>query len=245
MWRFCTRSITLLAIAVFAAAPVVATAQQSADPIVRDPYADPLLTPQNAALIIIDYQPIAVASVQSMDQRLMVDNIVRVAKTAKAYGLPIVLSTTGVKASGNKPTIPELQAVLRDVKAIDRTTLNAWEEPAFVAAVKATGRRKLIMTGLWAEVCLAFPALDAMREGYEVYVPVDAEGGTSAEAFRAGLDRIFQAGAHPIGWVQFISELQRDSARQATLKPFMEILFDPRVPFVAAAQKAASNDTPK
>jgi len=235
--------VVLLALVAVGAAPGDRASQQAgASPTIRDPVADQLLTPQNSALIIIDYQPVAVSSIQSMDRRLLIDNIVRVAKTAKAYGLPIILSTTGVTTSGNKPTIPELQAVLGDVKAIDRTTLNAWEDPAFVAAVRATGRRKLIMTGLWTEVCLTFPALDAIREGYEVYPVVDAVGGTSVEANRAGLDRIFQAGGHPTSWVQVISELQRDVSRKETLGPFMQILFDPRVPFVAAAQKEASSD---
>ena len=232
------RPTALLAFLVVA--PAVCAAQQPAAATIRDQIADPLLTPQNAALVIIDFQPIAVGSIQSMDRRLLVDNIVRVAKTAKAYGLPIVLSTTGVKTVGNKPTIPELQQVLGDITAVDRTTLNAWEDPAFVAAVRATGRRKLVMAALWTEVCLAFPALDALREGYEVYPVVDAVGGTSVEANRAGLDRIIQAGARPTSWVQFISELQRDTNRDATMKPFMEILFDPRVPFVTAAQKATS-----
>jgi len=226
---------------VAATAPVCKGQQPVAGSTIRNQIKDHLLTPKNCALIIIDYQPIAVGSIQSMDRQLLVDNIVRVAKTAKAYGIPIILSTTGVKTVGNKPTIPELQAVLGEIRAIDRTTLNAWEDPAFVAAVKATGRRKLVMTALWTEVCLAFPALDAMKEGYEVYLVVDAVGGTSVEANRAGLDRMFQAGGHPTSWVQFISELQRDTRRNETMKPFMEILFDPRVPFVHAAQQADSS----
>ena len=234
-----------MVVLVVATFPLASDAQTAARPMIRDPFADQLLTPKNSALIIIDYQPIAVGSIQSMDRQLLVDNIVRVAKTAKAYGLPIIVSTTGVKTVGNKPTIPELQAVLGNVTAIDRTTLNAWEDPQFVAAVRATGRRKLIMTALWTEVCLAFPALDALREGYEVYAVVDAVGGTSVEANRAGLDRIFQAGGHPTSWVQLISELQRDTNRQDTMKPFMEILFDPRVPFVAATNKPAPNDAHK
>jgi len=232
------RPTALLAFLVFV--PAVCAAQQPAAASIRDQVSDPLLTPRNAALVIIDFQPIAVNSVQSMDRRLLVDNIVRVARTAKAYGLPIVVSTTGVKSVGNQPTIPELRQVLGDITAVDRTTLNAWEDPAFVAAVRATGRRKLVMAALWTEVCLAFPALDALREGYEVYPVVDAVGGTSVEANRAGLDRIIQAGAHPTSWVQFISELQRDTNRGATMKPFMDILFDPRLPFVTAAEKAAS-----
>jgi len=204
---------------------------------VRDQITDNLLTPKNCALILIDYQPVAVSSVQSMDRRQMVNNVVRVAKTAKLFGLPIILSTTGVNSFGNKPTIPELQQVLGDIKAIDRTTLNAWEDSDFVKAVKATGRKKLVILGLWNEVCLAFPALDALKEGYDVYTIVDATGGTSPEASKAGFDRIFQAGAHPGSWVQFISELQRDSNRKETLKQFMEILFDPKLPFIIASQK--------
>jgi len=204
-----------------------------ANPIIRDQIKDHLLTPQNCALIIIDYQPISINSVRSMDQHLLVDNIVRLAKTAKAFGLPVVVSTTGVNTIGNKPMIPQLQEVLGDIKQIDRTTLNAWEDPKFLEAVKATGRRKLIMTAIWTEACLTFTALDALYEGYEVYPVVDAVGGTSVEAHKAGLDRIFQAGGHPASWVQVINELQRDTARQETLKPYIEILFSPQVPFMA------------
>lgn len=211
-------------------------------PLVRDQLKDHLLTPRNSALIIIDYQPVAVSSIQSMDRDLLVDNIVRVARTGKAYGLPIIVSTTGVTTVGNEPTISELREVLPDLEALDRTTLNAWEDTEFVRAVKATGRRKLIMTALWTEVCLAFPALDAIRDGYEIYPVVDAVGGTSVEAHRAGLDRIVQAGGHPTSWVQLISELQRDTNRSETMKPFMDILFDPRVPFVAAAQAVTSGN---
>ena len=103
--------------------------------------------------------------------------------------------------------------------------MNSWEDPAFVAAVKSTGRKKLIMAALWTEVCLAFPALDALREGFEVYAIVDAVGGTSVESHRAGLERIIQAGAHPVSWVQLICEMQRDWSRKQTSEMFAEILF--------------------
>jgi len=238
MTRFANCAIAMVAALLAVAALEGFSNQQPTSSVIRDQTTDRLLTPKNCALVIIDYQPIAVNSIQTMDHQQLVDNIVRVAKTAKAYGLPIVVSTTGVNTVGNKPTIPELQAVLGNIKEVDRTTLNAWEDPDFLAAVKATGRRKLVMCALWTEVCLTFPALDALREGYEVYPVVDAVGGTSVEAHRAGLDRIFQAGGHPTSWVQFISELQRDTGRNETMKPFMEILFDPRVPFVAATQKS-------
>jgi nicotinamidase-related amidase len=206
---------------------------------IRDPITDQLLTPANSTLIMIDYQPVQVSSVQSMDQALLVDNIVRVARTARVYGLPIVVSTVNVKTGRNKPFIPELQAILTPGDAIDRTTINAWEDTEFVDAVKATGRTKLIMTALWTEACLAFPALDAMREGYEVYPVVDAVGGTSTLAHETALDRVVQAGAKPVGWVQLICELQRDWARTETVKPFMDILFDPNAPFVAAERRGA------
>ena len=206
---------------------------------VRDPIKDQLLTPKNAALIIIDYQPIQVSSILSMDQELLVQNIVRVARTAGVYGLPVVVSTVNVKTGRNKPMIPELQEVLPGIEPLDRTSINAWEDVEFLAAVKATGRKKLLMTALWTEACLAFPTLDALREGYEVYPVVDAVGGTSLEAHRAALERVVQAGAKPVSWVQVICELQRDWKREETVKAIADILFDPKVPFVAAERRAA------
>ncbi len=168
---------------------------------IRDPLKDHLLTPGNSALVIIDYQPIQVKSIASMDGGLLVENIVRVARTARAYGLPIVLSTVNVQTGVNQPTIPQLKEVLVGTEPLDRTTINAWEDKEFVAAVKATGRKKLVMTALWTEACLTFPSLDAMRDGYEVYPVADAVGGTSVEAHRTALERISQAGAQLISWV--------------------------------------------
>ncbi|QAY76114.1 hydrolase [Sphingosinicella sp. BN140058] len=192
---------------------------------IRDPLTDDLLTPGNAALLIIDFQPVQVASIVSMERRELIANVVAVAKTARLYGLPVVLSTVNVATGRNAPTIHQLQDVLGDVAAIDRTAINAWEDEDFVAAVKATGRRKLIMVALWTEVCLAFPALDALREGFDVYPVVDAVGGTSLIAHRAGLQRIVQAGAQPITWIQLACELQRDWRRAETADGFAEIVF--------------------
>jgi nicotinamidase-related amidase len=207
---------------------------------IRDQVSDHLLTPKNAALIVIDYQPLQVSSIQSMDRGLLVDNIIRVAKTAKTYGLPIVLSTVNVASGRNKPTIAELQSVLPGVQALDRTTINSWEDTEFVVAVKATGRKKLVLTALWTEACLTFPALDAMRDGFEVYPVIDAVGGTSAEAHRAALERMVQAGAQPVTWVQLVCELQRDWNRSEIVRPFMEILFDAKAPFAAAERPEAT-----
>jgi nicotinamidase-related amidase len=195
---------------------------------IRDPATDRLLTPQNAALVVIDYQPSQIQTVTSMDRDLLLDNIVSVARLAKAFDLPIVLSTVNV-ANGQGHTVPELRAVLFDNPEIDRTQINSWEDLEFRSAVQATGRQKLIMTALWTEVCLTFPALDALREGFEVYPVVDAVGGTSPEAHRAGLERIVQAGAQPIGWVSLACELQRDWARTATVPDVVDIVLTSRL----------------
>ena len=192
---------------------------------IRDPKADHLLTPQNSALVIIDYQPVQVASIVTMNKRSLVSNVVAVAKTAKLYGLPIVVSSVNVETGLNKPTIHQITDVLAGHKIIDRTSINAWEDEEFIAAVEATKRKKLIMVALWTEVCLVFPALDAMRAGFEVYPVVDAVGGTSPEAHRAGLERIVQAGAKPISWIQLACELQRDWVRKETATGFADIVF--------------------
>jgi nicotinamidase-related amidase len=192
----------------------------------RDPAKDDLLTPKNSALIIIDYQPVQVNSIASMDRQRLVDNIVGVAKIGVAYGLPIVHSTVNVKTGLNKPPIPQLRRVLKDVPTVDRTTINSWEDVEFVRAVEATGRRKLIMTALWTEACLTFPTLDAIRAGYEVYVVVDAVGGTSVTAHEAALRRVEQAGARMISWPQLLCELQRDWARKETVPAFMNLFIE-------------------
>jgi len=195
---------------------------------VRDPLADRLLTPQDSALVVIDYQPSQVQTVTSMDQRLLIDNVVSVARLAKTFNLPGVLSTVNV-AHGQGPTVPELRTVLENSPEIDRTEINSWENDDFRNAVEATGRRKLIMTALWTEVCLSFPTLDALREGFEVYPVVDAVGGTSPEAHRAGLERIVQAGAQPISWVSLACELQRDWGRVETVADVVDIVLTTRL----------------
>ncbi len=195
---------------------------------VRDPLADHLLTPENAAFLFIDYQPSQLATVRSMDHALLVKNAVSTVRTIKTFGVPVVHSTVNV-ASGQGPTLPELAGLLTDDKPLDRTTVNSWEDIEFVQAVRATGRRKLIICALWTEICMAFTALDALREGYEVYPVVDAIGGTSPEAHRAGLDRVTQAGGQPISWVSLAVELQRDWARQDTVQAIIEIVLTDRL----------------
>jgi nicotinamidase-related amidase len=163
-----------------------------------------------------------------MDHELLVKNAVSTVRTIKTFGVPVVHSTVNV-AAGQGPTIPELAGLLAGDKPLDRTTVNSWEDTELLEAVRATGRRKLIFCALWTEVCMAFTALDALREGYEVYPVVDAIGGTSPEAHRAGLERVVQAGGQPISWVSLACELQRDWARQETVADVVEIVLTDRL----------------
>jgi nicotinamidase-related amidase len=196
---------------------------------VRDPLSDHLLTPQNTAFLIIDYQPSQLAGVGSMDRDLLLKNAVSTVRTVKTFGIPVVHSTINVATGRGQPTLPELAELLTDDKPLDRTTTNSWEDIEFLQAVHATGRRKLIICALWTEICMAFTALDALREGYEVYPVVDAIGGTSTDAHRAGLDRVLQSGGQPISWVSLAVELQRDWARQDTVQQVIEIVLTDRL----------------
>jgi len=190
---------------------------------IRDPLKDHLLTPQNSAFIIIDYQPIQVSSIRSMDQKELVFNIVHTAKAAVNYRLPIVHSTVNVATGKNKPPIQPLTDVLGAYPTYDRTSINSWEDVEFKKAVVATGRKKLIMAALWTEACLTFPALDALKERYEVYAVADAVGGTSVAAHEAALRRIQQAGGKLIRKTQLYCELERDWNRTETVPGFMDV----------------------
>jgi nicotinamidase-related amidase len=179
---------------------------------VRDPRTDSLITPQNAVLALIDYQPEQYAGVGSVGHEELLTHVTVLGRVATAFELPVVLSTVYVK-HGMKGTNPELRAALPGVPEIDRTTMNSWEDPEFREAVERTGRRKLILAGLWTEVCVAFPALDALRAGYEVYVVADAIGGVSKVAHESAMQRMLQAGVKPISVLGLACELQRDWGR--------------------------------
>ena len=190
---------------------------------IRDQKSDHLLTPENSALIIIDYQPVQVNSIASMDRQLLLNNISGTAKAARLFNVPIVLSTVNVQTGHNKETVPQLKQHLEGIPSYDRTSINSWEDKEFVEAVEKTGRKKLIFTALWTEACLTFPVLDALKEGYEVYLVVDAVGGTSKEAHDAAIRRMEQAGAISISVAQLFCELQRDWARAETAPGFMDL----------------------
>ena len=192
--------------------------------IARDPKTDHLLTPENSALILIDFQPGLVDGTRSVGREILVNNVVALAKTGSLFRLPIVLSTVAVTAGYQEDTIAELKSALPDIPTVDRFKVNAWEEPAFREAVIATGRRKLIMAGLWTEVCLVFPALDLLNEGYQVYAVSDASGGTSVDAHERGMQRIIQAGAVPVTWEAVMAELARLNIEDYDMNGFMELM---------------------
>lgn len=193
---------------------------------IRDPAKDHLLTPKNSVLLLIDYQPPQIYTVRSMETGRMINNIIALTRLAKVFEVPIVLSTVNVTSGVNPDTIPQLRSEISDLRSYDRTQINAWEDKEFNAAVKATGRRKLLVGALWTEACLLFPTIDALKEGYEVYPVVDALGGTTLEAHQTALQRVSQAGAQLTTWNSVACELQRDWARTDTVEGFLQTVID-------------------
>jgi nicotinamidase-related amidase len=185
---------------------------------------DALLTPENCLLMLIDHQPFQLVNVNSHEPTMVINNVTALAKTAKAYGIPTILTTVNGERGGR--IFSQVQAVFPDQKPIDRTFINAWEDRRVVEAVKKTGRKKLVIAALWSEMCLAMPAIQAMGEGYDVYVVTDASGGVSAEAHDMAIRRLVAAGAQPITWIGMAGELQRDWARSANAGEVTQILLD-------------------
>lgn len=185
---------------------------------------DALLTPDNCAVLLIDHQPSQLANVNSHEPTMVINNVTGLAKTAKAFGVPVILTTISAKRGG--AIFQQIQAVFPDQEPIDRTFINSWEDRRVAEAVKNTGRKKLVIAALWSEMCLAQPAIHAMGEGYDVYVVTDASGGVSPEAHDMAIRRVVAAGAQPITWLGMAGELQRDWARTERLGEVAQILFD-------------------
>jgi nicotinamidase-related amidase len=183
-----------------------------------------MLTPDNCALLLIDHQPFQVSGVKNIDAALLINNTVALAKSAKAFNVPTLL-TSVLKDRGGL-IIKQLREVFPEQTPIDRTTINTWEDESCVKWVESTGRKKIVIAALWTEICLAFPVIHALGEGYEVFFITDASGGTSVEAHEMGIQRMVQAGAVPLTWAVFASELQRDWAREETAGKLAEILLD-------------------
>jgi nicotinamidase-related amidase len=182
-----------------------------------------LLNPQNSALIFIDFQPQMTFGVASIDRQTLFNNVILLARAAKIFNVPTILTTVETKSfSGNM--WPQLLDVFPGQEPIERSSMNSWEDAKFVEAVAATGRKKLVMAALWTEVCLTFPALDALKAGYEVYAVEDASGGTSVTAHNAAMRRVEQAGVVPVTSLQVLLEYQRDWARKDTYNDVIAVV---------------------
>src|SRR5258708_33672974 len=182
-----------------------------------------LLTPGEGVVALIDYQPQMFFGVGSHERHMVLNNAVALAKAAKLFGVPVVLTTVAAQTFSGA-LLPEIQEVFPDQTPIDRTTMNSWEDKNFTAAVTGFGRKKIIIAGLWTEVCVCFPAVYAIAEGYDVHVPTDACGDVTVEAHERAVQRAIQAGAVPMTTLQVMFEWQRDWARAETYDGCLEIL---------------------
>lgn len=181
------------------------------------------LTPQNSVLTLIDYQPAMFFGVQSHDRLLIAHNMAILAKAAKLFKIPTILSTVA-KDSFSGELMPEITSVFPGQTIIDRTSINAWLNKDFRNAIESAKRKKIVVAGLWTEACVLFPTLDMLKAGFEVYIPTDACGDVSLEAHERSVQRLIQAGAVPITSLQFLFELQQDWARSETYDGVQEIL---------------------
>lgn len=184
-----------------------------------------LLTPDNCAVLLIDYEPQMAFAVKNIDGETLVNNAVGLAKAAKVFNIPTIITTVAAKTFSG-PIFSQLRDVFPDAEIIDRTSINAWEDKRFADAVKKTGRKKLVLGGLWTELCIAMPVISALEEGYETYVVADACGDINDIAHDMAMMRMVQAGAVPMTWLQVLLELQRDWARKETYDAVLEVIRD-------------------
>ncbi|MDB5977687.1 MAG: hydrolase [Nevskia sp.] len=182
-----------------------------------------LLTPDNCVVAFIDLQPQMLFGVSSHDRQTIINNNVLLAKAARVFGVPVVLSTVESKSfSGN--TWPQLLAALAGVAPIERSSMNSWDDSNFVAAIEKTGKKKIVLSGLWTETCVALPTIQAIHDGYEIYVAEDCCGDVSLLAHDNAMKRVIQAGAKPVTALSTMLEWQRDWAQRDTYDSVMDIV---------------------
>lgn len=182
-----------------------------------------LLTPDNCVVAVIDLQPQMLFGTASHDRQTIVNSNLVLLKAARVFGTPTVLSTVESKGySGN--LLPQLQAVFPRQTPIERTTMNSWDDRSFVAAIEASGRKKIVLAGLWTETCVALPTIQAIHDGYEVYVVEDCCGDVSTLAHENAMKRVIQAGAKPVTALSVMLEWQRDWAHKGTYDAVMDIV---------------------
>jgi nicotinamidase-related amidase len=181
-----------------------------------------LLTPDNCVVTQIDLQPQMLFGVSNFDRQLVINNNVALAKGTKIFEVPYVLTSVETKGfSGN--TWPQIQAIYPDRRPIERTSMNSWDDDAFVAAIKKTGRKKIVLAGLWTETCVALPTVQMIHDGYEVFVVEDCCGDVSQLAHDNAMKRVVQAGARPVTALSVILEWQRDWAHKDTYEAVLDL----------------------
>ncbi|MDR7127936.1 nicotinamidase-related amidase [Algoriphagus sp. 4150] len=183
-----------------------------------------LLRPQDSIVVLIDHQPFQVANLHSHEPTIIINNTIGLSKATKVFNVPTILTTVTEERGGL--ILKGIQDVFPEQKPINRTFINTWEDPAVTDIVNESGRKQLILAGLWTEVCVAMPAIQALGEGYDVFVVTDACGSVSAEAHDMAVRRMVQVGIVPINWLAVVSEWQRDWARMETASQLGPILFD-------------------
>jgi nicotinamidase-related amidase len=181
-----------------------------------------LLTPDNCVLALVDFQPQMLFGVSNFDRQDIINKTVAVAKASRIFDVPTVLSTVE-SATFSGYIWPQLSAVFPNQPPVERTTMNAWDDKHFVAAIENTGRRKIVLAGLWTEACVTYPTIQALHDGYEVYIIADACGDISDLAHEMAMQRCIQAGAKPLSALQTILEWQRDWANTETYAAVMDI----------------------
>lgn len=181
-----------------------------------------LLRPEDSVLVLIDHQPFQLANLNSHEPQMVINNSAGLAKAAKAFGVPTILTSVIARQGGL--IFPQITDVFPGQEVIDRTLINTWEDPAVVDAVKATGRKQLVIAGLWTEVCVAMPAIQALGEGWDVTVITDASGSVSVEAHQVAIQRMIAAGANMMTWLALASEWQRDWARTEHVAGLLEVM---------------------
>ncbi|MCV3765687.1 hydrolase [Rhizobium sp. TRM95796] len=181
-----------------------------------------LLRPEDSVLVMIDHQPYQLANLNSHDPHMVVNNSAGLVKAAKVFDVPTILTSVVVDRGGR--IFPQVTEVFPDQQVIDRTFINTWEDPKVVDVVKATGRKQLVLAGLWTEVCVAMPAIQAAGEGWDVTVVTDACGGVSTEAHDVAIKRMIAAGVNMITWMALAAEWQRDWARAETAGAINEVM---------------------
>ncbi len=225
---------------VFVLASVTASLAQNPDAnfVPIDPVEDNLLTSENTVLLVIDWQQDLIDVVHNIDQDIMMNNIQAMIKTAGLFDIPVIETTIGVEMAGSTPTVESVKSLInKDVENIDRVSLNAWQNKAFVEAVEQTGRKKLLITGLWTSGCPTYTTLDALEDGYEVYILTDLMGDATTVAHDMAVQRMVQAGAIPFTWEGAGAEVLRSYTNPKTFADenikggFVEIMKDHFYPF--------------